>query len=144
MTQQYKHLSREERYNIKQMQDMGESVSKIAQAMHRSKGTISMELRRNTQSNIYMPCVADDLYKKRLHKLDGFKIEKDRKLQLYIHDAMINKHWSPDAISGRLKSETGLSTISTESIYRYTYESVEARKISLHLHLPTKRLKRQK
>lgn len=140
----YKHLSREERYTIKALRSKGDSITSISIIMKRSKGTISMELRRNLESSSYMPCIAHDLYKRRLHKEDGFKIERDVHLKTYIIDAMLSKHWSPDAISGRLKLEGELSNISTESIYRYVYESQEARKISLHLHLPTRRLKRQK
>jgi IS30 family transposase len=119
----YKHLSREERYIIKALRSSGKSITSISITMKRSKGTISMELRRNLESKIYMPCVAHELYKGRLHKEDGFKIEKDVPLKFYIIDAMKNKYWSPDAISGRLKSEQALSNISTESIYRYIYTS---------------------
>ncbi len=44
MNRKYRHLSREERYEIKRMYDLGVSINKIAQHLTRSKSTISMEL----------------------------------------------------------------------------------------------------
>ncbi len=46
MNRKYRHLSREERYEIKRMYDLGVSINKIAQHLTRSKSTISMELKR--------------------------------------------------------------------------------------------------
>ncbi len=45
MNRKYRHLSREERYEIKRMYDLGVSINKIAQHLTRSKSTISMELK---------------------------------------------------------------------------------------------------
>lgn len=138
----YKHISKIERYEIKEMLGCGFGISYIAEKLNRSKGGISMEIKRNTECGKYMPCVAEEKYRSRLCKMDGLRIEKDPKLQNYIIDGLINKKWSPDAISGRLKVEGKISPISHESIYKFIYESPVARSLSLYQYLPTRRLTR--
>lgn len=139
----YKHLSREERYEIKEMMDKGLGVTEIAKTLSRSKGAISMEISRNKGGGKYMPCIAQEKYTERLHKEDGLKIEKDQILREYIVGKMRSEHYSPDAIAGRLKLDSSLPNISTESIYKFIYTSPMASTLALYRHLPTKRLKRQ-
>ena len=144
MSKRYKHLSREERYSIKEMRDIGLSINDISKKMNRSKGTISMEIKRNKVRNKYMPCIAQEKYDKRMHQQELLKIEKTPKLLNYIKDAMIKKKWSPDAISGKLKLNNDESCrVSTEAIYRFVYTSLVAAKLGLHSYLPSKRHKRQ-
>ena len=76
MSKYYKHLSRVERYNIKEMRDIGLSITEISKKLSRSKGTISMEIKRNKVRNKYMPCVAQEKYETRIHKQELLKIEK--------------------------------------------------------------------
>ena len=116
MSKHYKHLSRVERYNIKEMRDIGLSITEISKKLSRSKGTISMEIRRNKVRNKYMPCVAQEKYETRIHKQELLKIEKSPALLNYIKDSMIKKKWAPDVISGTLKAENSELRISTESI----------------------------
>jgi IS30 family transposase len=47
MKKSYNHLSRAERYEIKDMRNKGVTITEIAKTLNRSKGTISMEIRRN-------------------------------------------------------------------------------------------------
>jgi IS30 family transposase len=144
MSKRYKHLSREERYSIKEMRDIGLSINSISKKMNRSKGTISMEIKRNKVHNKYMPCIAQEKYDKRMHQQELLKIEKTPKLLNYIKDAMIRKKWSPDAIAGKLKLDNDKSRlISTESIYKFVYTSPLAAKLNLHRYLPSKKYKRQ-
>lgn len=77
MHKKYSHLSREERYEIKRMYDLGMSISKIARYLMRSKSTISMELKRNMVKGLYMPCVAQTKYEDRVHRQELLKIEKN-------------------------------------------------------------------
>jgi IS30 family transposase len=143
MRKKYKHLSIMERYEIKELRDKQFSINKIAENLNRSKCTISMEVRRNRVDKKYMPCVAQKKYENRLHKEDGLRIEKNKRLLQYIKNAMIVKKWAPDAIAGRLKLENNGLKISHESIYRFIYSSPIARKIFLHTYLPSKRFIRQ-
>ncbi len=139
----YKHLNIQERYAIKEMLYQRKTITEIAKLLNRSKGTISMEISRNSDIGQYMPCVAQRKYKSRLHQSETSKIELNPKLQDYIADAMINKKWSPDAISGRMKLEELPETVSTETIYQYVYTSPIAKESQLHTYLPQKRLQRQ-
>jgi IS30 family transposase len=43
----YTHLSKKERYEIKEMIDKGMGITEIALILDRSKGAISMEVNRN-------------------------------------------------------------------------------------------------
>ncbi|WP_341790924.1 helix-turn-helix domain-containing protein [Rickettsia endosymbiont of Gonocerus acuteangulatus] len=121
MNRKYRHLSREERYEIKRMYDLGVSINKIAQHLTRSKSTISMELKRNKVKGKYMPCVAQEQYKKRMHQQELLKIEKLPILLNYIKNAMIHKKWSPDAIAGKLKLDKNTACcISTDKYTKLT------------------------
>lgn len=61
----YRHLSREERYEIKRMHNLGVSIIRIAQPFTRSKSAISMTLKRNKVKGKYMPCVTQSKYEKK-------------------------------------------------------------------------------
>lgn len=144
MNKEYSHLSREERYEIKRMRELGTSISKIAKHLTRSKSTISMELKRNKTRGIYMPCVAQAKYEERVRQQGLLKIERNSALLDYIKNAMIHKKWSPDAIAGKLKLDKDIALcISTESIYRFIYTSQIAARLKLYSYLPSKRYKRQ-
>lgn len=144
MNRKYRHLSRAERYEIKRMHDLGVSINKIARHLTRSKSAISMELKRNKVKGKYMPCVAQEKYKKRMCQQELLRIEKTPMLLNYIKNAMIRKKWSPDAIAGKLKLDKNTDfCISTESIYRFVYTSPVAAKLKLYSYLPSKRYKRQ-
>ena len=144
MNKSYKHLSIEERYTIKEMKDLKMSITEISKKMCRSKGTISMEIKRNKERNKYMPCIAHKKYKARLHKQEPSKIEKTPALLNYIKYGMLYKKWAPDVISGQLREDSTELSISTESIYRFVYTSPIASKLELHQYLPSKKYKRQK
>ena len=74
----------------------------MSKTLKRSKGTISMEIIRNSSGGVYMPCVAQERYKSRLHQSEPSKIERNLELQEYIARCMIDYKWSPDAIAGRM------------------------------------------
>jgi IS30 family transposase len=139
----YNHLSKKERYEIKEMIDKSMGITEIAKILDRSKGAISMEVNRNKEDGKYMPCVAHKKYEERLHKEDELKIEKSPFLQAYIAKGMMIYAWAPDVIAGRLKLDKSAETVSTESIYRYVYTSPIAIKTGLYSYLPQKKLKRQ-
>ena len=84
MGNEFKHLSINERYKIKEMRDKGIAISEIAENLKRSKSAISMEIMRNKYNGDYLPCKAHLIYEGRLHKQDGLKIEKDPILKNYI------------------------------------------------------------
>lgn len=140
----YKHLTKEERYIIYEMRLKGKSIQVIADCLGRAKSTISAELKRNKESDKYMPCTAHEKYQDRLHKSDICKIDQYPELLDHITDTMVNKKWSPDVIAGRIKLENNLPNISTETIYNYVYNSDKAKELELYRYLPRKQVNRLK
>jgi len=51
MGKRYRHISLEERDRIAEMKSLGHTVTEIAEALRRSKGTLSRELRSVTSHN---------------------------------------------------------------------------------------------
>ena len=56
----YKHLTREERYQIHSLKRHGVSLARIAAELSRNRSTISRELQRNAGSTGYKPAQAHD------------------------------------------------------------------------------------
>ncbi len=137
-TKTYKQICRDERILISTYLKLGYSHNKIATELNREQSTVSREIRRgsvfdvNTNKYEYN---LDYSHKKKLKtrietnkqqiKLE-FESQKCPNLEKYIHDKIALK-WSPQQISGRIKS--GLekqinnleASISTETIYQYIY-----------------------
>ena len=143
MENKFKHLSINERYKIKELQDKGMNITEIAKSLSRAKSSISVEIKRNKYRSDYLPCKAHSKYIERLQQKDGLKIEKTPALTEYITRKMRDSYYAPDVISGMLKTEVNLPNVSTETIYNFIYTSPMARALTLHSYLPTKRLKRQ-
>ena len=59
-TMTYKHLTREERYQIHSLKRQGVSLGCIAAELQRNRSTISRELQRNAGASGYKPAQAHD------------------------------------------------------------------------------------
>ena len=55
------------------MRDIGLSITEISKKLSRSKGTISMEIKKNKVRNRYIPCVAQEKYETRIHNKSYLK-----------------------------------------------------------------------
>jgi len=132
---QYTQLRQKERDRIYLLKKKGMSDSDIAKQIGRDKSTISRELRRNTHLKIhdYLPDTAQRKANKR--KAQGRKqayVIKQPALKKKIIK-LLQKGWSPDLISGRLKCK-GATYLNQESIYQFIY-SLEGRKLNLRQYL---------
>lgn len=121
----FKHLSIEEREKIQELLWQKASVREIARTLNRSPASISRELRRNKPP-------LRDLYSPRLAQkraLD-YRTHRGRKLRLktgFIRRYVVSKlkqDLSPEQISGRLKLEHPIESISHEAIYQYIYNQI--------------------
>jgi transposase, IS30 family len=122
MGQSYDQLTLEDRCEIAQRREAGESIRKIASAMDRSPSCISRELRRNGASGgRYRPAYAGDQAKARRWR--GSRMERDEELQRQVIEGL-KLGWSPEQVSGRLAREAGAKIISYESIYRFIYAQI--------------------
>lgn len=112
----YKHLSLAERYYIQVERKKKVPQSKIAEAIGRSQGTISRELKRNSGKKGYRHKQADRFAHERLaSKTKAIKMTEEMK---YIVSVCILNDWSPEQISGRLHEE-GILSVRHETIYKY-------------------------
>lgn len=111
----YTQLTREQRYQIRALREVGETQSRIAEIVGVHKSTISREIARNSGERGYYPKQAHTFYEMRkLGKYRGLFVAADWSLV----DLLLEQQWSPEQISLWLKSE-GLLSISHETIYQY-------------------------
>ena len=121
----YSHLSDDEREQIGLGKALGHSIGGIAQAIGRSKSTISRELSRNRlPSGRYSPLHAAGAYQ--LRRRREALIERDRALRSFVVDRLA-EGWTPEQISGWLNggNECGLRVVGCETIYAFIYRSAQ-------------------
>lgn len=111
----YKRVTLEDRIELKICLDLGLSKVQIAQRLGFHKSTITREIKRNS-SQKYFANKAHKLAVERFKRCQR-KPRLQNKEKLYV-EALLEKHWSPEQISGRLKQETAIK-ISHETIYRH-------------------------
>ena len=123
MSQNYSHLSQEQRYKIEALKNAGFSQTKIAELLAVHKSTISRELSRNsiakaTPPDKYKAKQAHDFACKRAYKPYSRKT-KDRSIIRRIV-WLIKRDWSPEQIAITCKNR-GIPMLSIEAIYQWLY-----------------------
>jgi IS30 family transposase len=119
----YKHLTREERYQIHALRRQGISLSVIAVELNRSRSTITRELKRNADAKGYKPAKAHDRARTRQstrRNARQFGTQQWSRVHSYLRLGL-----SPEQVSGRLKEERELR-ISHECIYQHIYNDKRA------------------
>lgn len=123
---EYKHLSLEEREKIFAFKQEGLSLREISKCLERSHTSLSHELRRNVKygieyfENEYIPCRAQELYRKRAVKQREEAAWKGPGVYGYIRKKL-DKKWSPETIAGRLTADHPELSICHETIYQMIY-----------------------
>lgn len=116
-----KHLTKEQRYQIKAYLKCSKSKSFIAEALSVNKTTIYREIRRNsTKRGFYNPDYAQELSterKERFKRTRKFDDATKRIVRKYIE----KEQWSPEQIVGYCKSHN-IPMVSHERIYIYIRE----------------------
>ena len=125
MGRSYEQLSLRERVEIEIWRGRGLSLRQIGEALGRSAGTISRELRRNGKptkqwAGSYQGERAHGLARRRRRWDARFKLVRQPALQSLVRQGLAMGH-SPEQIAGRLALEHGKRIISHESIYRFVY-----------------------
>jgi IS30 family transposase len=134
----YKQLAQEQRYQISALLRMGHNQTDIANIIGVDKSTISRELRRNRGKRGYRPKQAHRFARSRLNKSKQ-RIEPET---WDLTEQLIRQDWSPEQISGWLKSRTGIK-ISHEWIYQYILtDKQKGGNLYKHLRCQKKRRKR--
>ncbi len=136
------HLNIDERFTIYEMNKSGYSSRMIARAINRDKSTVCYELRKTKGKEGYRPDKANKLALSLRRDKRKRKIEVDHALRRYIIQGL-QEAISPDVLAKERRRE-GLSTISTETIYQFIYNSKIAQAQNLHLLLARQRKNRLK
>ena len=114
----YKHLTREERYQIHTLKRQGVTLGCIAAELDRHSSTISRELRRNSAATGYKPALAHD--KALARQSERRNAQHFSAAQWAQVEALLRQSLSPQQVSGRLRLEKAMC-ISAESIYQRAY-----------------------
>jgi len=123
--EKYEHLTNYEREEISRCLANKVPLVEIAKQMGRNRSTIFREIKRNSGKTGYRAFSASKRAQRAAsaRRKGKSKISKNERLCEYIHNAL-NKEWSPEEISERIKMEYPLDMtmrISHEAIYRYIY-----------------------
>jgi len=119
MPRGYNHVTRDERCQIYALKSTGMSLHGIAKELKKNVSTISREIKRNSGQRGYRFHQADTSASERRSKACGVPKKLTAELTIEI-ESKLKEDWSPEQISGRLKTE-GIF-ISHASIYRYVWE----------------------
>lgn len=120
----YKHLTIEERETIQEMLWQKSSIRSIATTLGRHPSSISREVKKNfvPHGKRYLPrCAHKRALTKRKSRGRTERL-KNQKVRDYVIKHL-KKRWSPEQISGTIKSKAGES-ISHEAIYQYIYSQI--------------------
>lgn len=115
----YNQLAESQRYQIDVLMRIGKSQRETARILRVSSSTISRELKRNGRDGDYCPVSAQQASDRRRRKA-----AKARKLTPTVTasiERLLRRDWSPELISGRLRSEVGIR-ISHQCIYDHVWK----------------------
>ncbi|OGY15487.1 MAG: hypothetical protein A3I52_01290 [Candidatus Blackburnbacteria bacterium RIFCSPLOWO2_02_FULL_40_10] len=120
MANKKKHLSDEERFCIEKMLGVGDSFSEIARALSRGLSTISEEVSANGGRNEYKAkrAIRKAYWKQYRKKRNCNKVACDGHLTRFV-ERKLSKGWSPETISCRLETQSGLVCASPKSIRKF-------------------------
>lgn len=138
-----KHITSSERLEISILLGKAYSLREIAGALGRHHSSLSREISRNKVEGCYFPkkAIHKAYVRRKYSKYQGMKLEDRAALKRYVI-ARLEKHWTPEEISGRLKYEDKeLGYISPKGIYRWLYSAWGQRYCFL---LPKQRFKPKK
>ena len=120
-----RYLSILDRWEIARLLDAGNGVNQIARLMGRAPSTISRELARNHDPHTgrYIPGSAQMKAQQRQRRPKQRILVANPRLCREVQ-AMLDKHWSPEQVSGRIRADFSDDTsmrISPETIYQCIY-----------------------
>ena len=118
----YSHLTLSERDVITTMLAQKKTLGEIANALSRSKSTISRELQRNSspEYKLYLSHRAQGRASERRKRASKRPRLKNGWIVSYV-TAKLEQGWSPEQIAGRIGLDHPGLSISHEAIYQYIY-----------------------
>jgi len=138
--EKYTHLCVTDRRRLHIFIKMGLSITEIAKRLSKHRSTIYRELRRNEEPEGYFPVVAEEKTQERAKQRRPNKLETNGILRDYVIRSL-EKGWSPEQISGRMKYKKVSFYACHETIYQFIYGS---RDKTLNTYLAYKKPKRRR
>ena len=137
-----KHLTKEQRYQIKAYLDCDKSIEFIADALEVTRTTIDRELKRNSNKRgSYNPDFAQELYQERKERFANNR-KFTPSIEKFVRSKIEQEQWSPEQIVGYCKSQD-IPMVSHERIYQYIREDKkQGGKLYTHLRHQLKHRKR--
>lgn len=114
----YKHLTLKQREVILIGIHSGKTLQEIAIHLKCSKSTISREINRNGGKLNYSAVAAHERYQVNRKKCRRGRLLNDSNLRDFVANLIVQKQWSPEQISNRLRMEKSKFKISYATIYR--------------------------
>lgn len=132
MPKPYKQLTQSEREHIASLLSEGYSLGDIAKTLGRNKSTISRELARNSapERQRYTPCRAHARACERKTTANTHERLKNEFIRQYVKDGL-EKGWSPEQISGRIRIDHPGNVINHEAIYQYIYHPQNPQRLEM-------------
>src|SRR3990167_1568060 len=136
----YTHLSISDRRRFYTLLEMGLSITEIGHRLSKHRSTLYRELNRNSEPEGYLPKTAQLKTEERAKQKRPSKLQRNGVLRDYVVRSL-QKGWSPEQISGRMKYHQLSFYACHETIYQFVYRSKNK---ALYHCLPYKKPKRQK
>jgi len=116
-----RHITKEQRYQIKAYLDCRQSKTFIAQSLNVNKSTIYREIKRNsTKRGIYNPDFAQELATERKERFASNR-KFTQQVEDFVRKKIEQEQWSPEQIAGHCE-KYDLPMVSHERIYQYIRE----------------------
>ena len=113
-----KHLTKEQRYQIKAYLDCKKTKTFIANALNVHKSTICREIKRNSRKNgSYNPDFANELAEERKERFT-YNRKFTPAVEKFVLEKLVNEQWSPEQIVGYCRANN-IDMVSHERIYIY-------------------------
>jgi len=138
----YRQLKYEERVKLAEMKQSQRSIGQIAEALNRSKSTISRELHRNqAPPGQYWPDTPQSLMLSRCER--PCILDTHLPLREFVLTQLQCHYWTPEQIAGWLQHrQTELRSVCAETIYAWIYKA-QQKKEKLWKFLPRHKAKRR-
>lgn len=139
----YQQIRQDERIRISHMREEGATAAAIAARLGRHRGTICRELRRNGNADgSYLASSARQRVRGRQRGRPPSKLRppslnepQGSPAWQFVQAKLVDEHYSPELIAGRLALVLPDQTVCMESVYRFIYHPAQRKeKLWQHLH----------
>ena len=122
MSENYHHLTNDQRCQLYTLKKRGDSVLTISKELGVHRSNIYRELSRNSGKRGYQYKQAGEKSKSRRQAASQQKTKMTPETILLIEEKLVMSQWSPEQISGWMEKEGHVNAVSHETIYRHIWK----------------------